>query len=163
MEQAEYIEAVETYGNTIYRIAYQYCKNKNDAEDIVQNTFIKLFQSEKIFEDKEYLRRWLIRVAINEAKNLGMSFWKKRIFPMQEVEETEIDIFSNQESHALYDAVMQLSKKYRIVVHLYYYEEYSIKEIAEILQIKETTIQTQLMRARKKLKEMLKEGWEDEE
>ncbi|MBR4026217.1 MAG: sigma-70 family RNA polymerase sigma factor [Lachnospiraceae bacterium] len=163
MEQTEYIEAVELYGNTIYRIAYQYCKNKNDAEDIVQNTFIKLFQTTKGFEDKEYLRRWLIRVAINEAKNLRVSFWKKRIFPMQEVKETEVYTFSNEESLTLYDTVMQLPKKYRIVVHLYYYEEYSIKEIADILQMKETTIQTQLMRARKKLKEMLKEAWEDEE
>lgn len=72
MERSKYIEAVEMYGNTVYRAAYQYCGNISDAEDVVQDTFVKLFQSHKNFDDAEYLKRWLIRVAINEAKNLSM-------------------------------------------------------------------------------------------
>lgn len=162
MERNKYIEAVRTHGNTIFRIAYQYCGNKSDAEDIMQNTFIKLLQSEKEFEDEAYLKRWLIRVAINDAKNLNLSFWKKRVFSMAEAGEREGYTFDTSEHTAIYDAVMKLPAKYRVVVDLYYFEDYSIKEIADILHVKETTVQTQLMRARKKLKGQLKEVWEDE-
>ena len=162
MEKNKYIEAVEAYSNTVYRAAYQYCGNKSDAEDVVQNTFIKLWQFQKEFDNEEYLRRWLIRVAINEAKNISMSFWKKQMSALEGNERETCYEFQSNEQSDLYEAVMQMPAKYRIVVHLYYFEDYSIREIAEILKIKETTVQTQLMRARVKLKELLKEAWEDE-
>ncbi|MBQ8519359.1 MAG: sigma-70 family RNA polymerase sigma factor [Agathobacter sp.] len=162
MEKNRYILAVENYSNTVYRAAYQYCGNKSDAEDVVQNTFIKLLQEKKDFESEEYLKRWLIRVAVNEAKNISMSFWKKRISSLEDNQVEKTYEFHSNEQSDLYEAVMHLPAKYRIVVHLYYFEDYSTKEIAEILKIKETTVQTQLMRARGKLKEMLKEAWKDE-
>lgn len=162
MERNKYIKTVRTYGNTIFRIAYQYCGNKSDAEDIMQNTFLKLLKSEKTFEDEEYLKRWLIRVTINDAKNLRLSFWKRKVSFTEEAGEMEGYSFDVTENKAIHDAVMNLPAKYRVVVHLYYFEEYSIKEISEIINAKETTIQTQLMRARAKLKEQLKEVWEDE-
>ena len=162
MEKNRYIEAVETYGNTVFRVAYQYCGNKSDAEDVTQNTFMKLYQSMKSIEDEEYLKRWLIRVVINEAKNLRMSFWKKNVFSLQESDDSETFEFYKEEHTQLHDAVLNLPPKYRIVVHLYYFEGYSVKEISEILKIKENTIQIQLMRARAKLKEQLKEGWKNE-
>ena len=162
MEKNRYIEAVETYGNTVFRVAYQYCGNKSDAEDVTQNTFMKLYQSMKSFEDEECLKRWLIRVVINEAKNLRMSFWKKNVFSLQESDDSETFEFYKEEHTQLHDAVLNLPPKYRIVVHLYYFEGYSVKEISEILKIKENTIQIQLMRARAKLKEQLKEGWKNE-
>ena len=163
MERNKYIEAVRMYGNTVFRIAYQYCGNRSDAEDIVQNTFMKLLQSEKCFEDAEYLKRWLMRVAINDAKNLNLSFWKRKVFSIVETGVEESYSFATSEHTALHDAVMKLPAKYRIVVHLFYFEDYSIKEIADIINIKETTVQTQLMRARAKLKEQLKEVWQDEQ
>lgn len=162
MERNRYIAAVENYSNTVYRAAYQYCANKSDAEDAVQNTFVKLLQEKKEFDSEEYLKRWLIRVAINEAKNISMSFWKKRMDVLEETTYDAFGEFPSTEHSDLYEAVMQLPAKYRIVVHLYYFEDYSTREIAEVLKIKETTIQTQLMRARGKLKEMLKEAWKDE-
>ncbi|MBQ9141834.1 MAG: sigma-70 family RNA polymerase sigma factor [Lachnospiraceae bacterium] len=155
MERQQYIIAVERYGNTVYRVAYQYCGNRSDAEDIVQNVFWKLLQAKKSFEDEEYLRRWLIRVAVNEAKNLSMSFWKRRVLPLEESESQAAYEMPTNEHSILYEAVMQLSPKYRIVVHLYYFEGYSVKEMAKLLRIRETTIQTRLMRARAKLKEVL--------
>lgn len=155
MERQQYIKAVERYGNTVYRVAYQYCGNRSDAEDIVQNVFWKLLQAKKSFEDEEYLRRWLIRVAVNEAKNLSMSFWKRRVLPLEESESQAAYEMPTNEHSILYEAVMQLSPKYRIVVHLYYFEGYSVKEMAKLLRIRETTIQTRLMRARAKLKEVL--------
>lgn len=165
MDRKDYITAVEQYANDVYRIAYSYCKRSFDAQDITQNVFLKLFQSNTEFQDQEHIRKWLIRVAVNESKNLCTSFWKKRIVPLEESDGDEACEYSfpYQESSDLYDAVMLLPYKYRIVIHLYYYEDYSIQEIAGILNRKETTIQTQLMRARKKLKTMLKENWNDEE
>lgn len=161
MERSRYIEAVRTYGSTVFRIAYQYCGNKSDAEDIVQNTFIKLLQLEKGFTDEAHLKRWLIRVAINDAKNLNLSFWKRKVYALVEAQE-ESYTFATVEDNAIYEAVMKLPAKYRIVVHLYYFEDYSVKEIAEIVKAKESAVQTQLMRARAKLKEELKEVWENE-
>ncbi len=165
MENQDYIAAVDEYANMVYRIAYSYCKHPCDAQDITQNVFLKLLQSNTEFQDREHMRKWLIRVAANESKNLCTSFWKKRIVPLEDSESSMVSegAFSHQEESDLYDAVMTLPPKYRIVIHLYYYEDYSIQEISEILKRKETTIQTQLMRARKKLGTMLKEDWSDEE
>lgn len=162
MDRLEYIRIVDTYANTAYRIAYSYCKNKSDAEDVVQNVFLKLLQSDVQFQDEEHIRKWLIKVTANHTKNLCKSFWKKKIIPLEDFDVTPQYQFKTKETSELYGAVMELPYKYRIVVHLYYYEDYSVKEIAKILNIKETTVQTQLMRARKKLKIKLKEVWQNE-
>lgn len=156
MEEAQYIHAVERFSNTVYHAAYQYCGNTSDTEDITQNTFLKLLLTDKPFEDEEYLRRWLIRVAVNEAKNLNISFWKRKITAMEQSQEKAIEPKLPEENQTLLNALLRLSPKCRIVIYLYYYEEYSTKEIAQILNIKETTVQTRLMRARKKLKEDIK-------
>ena len=84
------------------------------------------------------------------------------MFSLEESDKGESVEFCKEEHTQLHDAIIKLPSKYRIAVHLYYFEEYSVKEIAEILKIKESTVQTQLMRARAKLKEQLKEAWEDE-
>ena len=163
VEQNQYIKIVSEYGNTIFRIAFSYCKNKGDAEDIVQNVFLKLLQSKQEFQDETHMKKWLIRVAVNESKNLCTSFWKKRIFPLDDFDQDQSYQFPSQECSDLYFAVMKLPEKYRLVIHLYYYEDYSVREISEILQRKEATIQTQLMRARAKLKTYLKEDWNNEQ
>lgn len=163
MDRLEYVRVVDTYANTVYRIAYSYCKNRSDAEDVVQNVFLKLLQSDEKFQDEEHIRKWLIRVAANDTKNLCKSFWKKRMVSLEDSDAMPQYQFTSKENSDLYDTVMELPNKYRIVVHLYYYEDYSVKEIAKILDIKETTVQTQLMRARKKLKLKLKEVWQNEQ
>lgn len=162
MKTQEYKEYVAEYANMAFKIAYNYCQNKYDAEDVVQNTFLKLLQYKGEFKDDEHVKRWLIRVAINESKNMCTSFWRKRIVSLDESKSDAEFSFDDNKESALYDAVMSLGEKYRIVVHLYYYEQYSIKEIADILKIKETTIQTRLMRARAKIKSMVKGDWLDE-
>lgn len=162
MEQACYLKAVDSYGNSMYRIACSYCRSRADAEDIVQSAFEKLLTTKTEFQDEEHLKRWLIRVTVNEAKNLCSSFWKKHMVSWEESETIQACEFPYSEQSELYEAVLKLPVKYRSVVHLYYYEDYSIKEIAQILHLRETTVQTQLMRARKKLKDMLKGDWEDE-
>ncbi len=162
MEQSRYLGAVDSYGNDLYRIARSYCRCPADAEDIVQTVFEKLLRTKTEFQDEEHLKKWLIRVTVNESKNLCSSFWKKHMVSWENSENIQTYEFSYPEQSDLYEAVLKLPLKYRSTVHLYYYEDYSVREIAELLNIRETTVQTRLMRARKKLKMMLKEDWQDE-
>ncbi|NBK94056.1 RNA polymerase sigma factor [bacterium 1XD21-13] len=157
LEDAEYIRIVHQYLDTVYRVALSGCKNPQDAEDIVQSTFLKLLERNSEFKDEEHIRKWLIRVTINETNSLWRSFWRKKVISLEETQ-TEPE-FSEPECNELFQAVQKLSSKYREVTYLYYYEGYSIKEIAELLHISETAIQTRLMRAREKLRQQLKEAW----
>ena len=137
METQKYKEFVSEYANMVFKIAYNYCRNKYDAEDIVQNTFLKLLQYKGEFADGEHAKRWLIRVTVNESKNMCTSFWHKRIVSLEESKSDAEFSFENDEESEIYDAVMKLGEKYRIVVHLYYYEEYSVKEIMSLLKLKD--------------------------
>lgn len=159
MEESTFLGIAEQYRNRLFAIAFHYCKNRADADDIVQTVLFKLFKADKPFENEEHIRNWLIRVTINECKRLLLSPWQKRTAPL---EDYAAITFSEPGESDLFLAVMALQPKYRIVVHLYYYEEYSTKEIAKLLEISETAVQTRLMRARKKLKQALQEAWYDE-
>jgi RNA polymerase sigma-70 factor (ECF subfamily) len=100
-------------------------------------------------------------VAINKAKNIQSSFWHRNGMPLDDFIETLS--FETPETKELFEEVMKLPEKYRVVVHLFYYEDYSIKEIAKILRTTESNIKVRLSRGRVKLKDALKEGWEDEQ
>ena len=145
LDNNEYIQSVNEYSDLIYRVALHACGNQMDAEDMVQNVFIKLFQHKKPFTSEEHKKSWLIRVTVNECHTLFRSVWKSRVQPMEQIE------CSTQTS-------MELPAKYRVLIDLYYYEDYSVKEIADILKMNVSTIQTRLMRARKMLKEKLEGG-----
>lgn len=150
MTDSEFAKKVNTYKDMIFRLAMTYLKNTHDAEDVTQDVFVKLYKHKKEFSIAEYEKAWLIRVTINASKDVLKSAWLKRNIPIME------DIpFEQKEESDLFYAVHRLDYKYRIVIHLYYYEDYSIKEISKILRIKETTIQTRLQRARKQLEEIL--------
>ena len=151
MNSKEYQRLADQYIDMVYRVALNGCKNKYDADDVVQNTFIKLLKCKKQFEDDEHVRNWLLRVAVNECNSIWNSSWRKKVVSLEESREEE-PAFSTSEKSELYDLVMKLSPKYRQVVYLYYYEEFSVKEVAEVLRISETAVQTRLQRARQKLK-----------
>lgn len=157
MEKTDYDRAVRLCLDAVYRTALNCCRNPQDAEDVVQTAFLKLLECGTPFQDDEHVRRWLIRVAVNEAHSVWRSFWRRNVSSLEE--QTQEPVFSQPENSDLFYAVQKLPVRYREVVHLYYYEEYSIREIAAILRISETAIQTRLMRARKKLKATLKEAW----
>ncbi len=157
MERSEYDRIVETYLYTVYRAALGFCGSVQDAEDIVQNTFLKLLLKAPEFQDEEHIRRWLLRVAANESNSLWRSFWKKRTVSLDETK--DLPVFSVREQSDLFEAVRKLPRGYREAVHLYYYEGYSVKETAEILSLSETAVQTRLLRARRKLKNELQEAW----
>ncbi|MDE6568739.1 MAG: RNA polymerase sigma factor [Lachnospiraceae bacterium] len=140
----------------VYRMSLCYCKNQRDAEDVVQNTFLKLIQSKQEFADDAHIRKWLVRVAVNECKNIWKSYWNRNVISLDTLE-YELEMTRTEEQQELLQAVMALSPKYRIVVHLYYYEGYHVKEIADMLHLSESNVQIRLMRARKKLKDLLEE------
>jgi RNA polymerase sigma-70 factor (ECF subfamily) len=146
----EFMDRMELYHNMVYRLAMTYMRNIQYAEDITQEVFIKLYKHNKVFASLAEEKAWLIRVTINACKDLLKSAWLKRTVPMD-----ENLTFQNKEKSELFYAVMSLGKKDRLIIHLYYYEDYSVKEIAKLLHIRQTTVQTRLYRARKKLEEIL--------
>lgn len=143
----------EKLRDNLFAIAFQYTKNAADADDMVQIALIKCYKSNKPFESEEHIRNWLIRVTVNECKRHLTSPWRRYTAALDDYAETLG--FENSEESALFFAVMALPQKYRVPIHLYYYEDYSVREIAEILNIKESAIQTRLQRARQKLKQTL--------
>ncbi len=152
--------AVEKYKQSLFAAAFAVCGNPDDSDDAVQEAFIKYYSSDKEFESEEHLKAWLIRVAVNRAKDISSSFWKRNRVSWEEYMETVT--FETPEDSELFSAVMKLDEKYRAVIHLYYYEDYQIKEIAEILGSSESAVKSRLSRARKLLKIMLSEDWNDE-
>lgn len=141
---------IDRYANTIYRVLLQHMRNEADAQDVVQDTLIKIMKGHPCFDTIQKEKAWVLRVAINTCKDR----WKydklrrhDELFDQYPQEE--------QQEWSILPYVMKLPQKYRDVIYLYYYEEYSVKEVAEILEKKEATILTWLRRARAKLKTML--------
>lgn len=154
----EFIQHVlEKYSTMLIKLAFTYVKNTADAEDIAQDVFVSLIKKESGFDSEEHEKAWLIRVTINKCKNYLKSSWNKLKVPLEE----DISYMQEEESEILV-TVLKLPPKYRTVIHLFYYEEYSINEIAEILQKKPATIGTWLARGRNLLKSELIGGFEYE-
>lgn len=154
-------ELFEKYQNNLYAAAFNICKNTEDAKDIVQETFIQYYSLKKEFDNEQHIRAWLIRVAINKAKNINRSFWRKNKKPLEDYMESLT--FETPESEELFETVMALPEKFRIVIHLFYYEDYAIREIADILKISESNVKVRLSRGRSLLKVKLQEKWDDDE
>jgi len=155
MRAEDYI-LIEKYSAAVYRMAYSMVKNTQDAEDIHQEVFLKYLAKRPEFESEEHAKAWFLRVTINLAKNLWKTAWRQRVVSLGEVDREE-ETETQQEEDQLIEIVKRLPQKYRTVVHLFYYEEYSLEEIADLLKAKPSTVRTRLTRARQKLKEMLKE------
>lgn len=143
---------VEAYSKMVYRLAYAQTRNKHDADDIFQEVFIRYINKKPKFETEEHLKAWLIRVTINCSKKLWGTILKKRTEQLD-----ESIIFEEKEDKDLDYELQKLPTKYRLVIHLFYYEDLSIEEISKVLKQKPSTIRTQLTRGRRKLKEILEE------
>lgn len=154
-------ETYEKYADRVFAAAFSICRNRADADDVVQDTFIKYYSLGQDYADEDHIRAWLLRVAINRAKDITSSFWRKNRVTW-EVYMDEL-VFEEPSDNRLFEAVMGLPDRYRIVIHLFYYEEYSVSEIAEILHSRKGTVKSQLNRGRKLLKSILMEEWNDDE
>lgn len=154
-------DLLDKYGDMVLRIAYTYLKNRADAEDIVQDVFLRIIDKKPSFNDENHEKSWLIRATINMCKNKVNLFWNKNKCSIDDVQEFAVSDKYNTDT-SVFQAVMALGEKYRVVVYMYYYEGYSTPEIAEVIGKSETTIRSLLHRARNKLKDMLKEDYDFE-
>lgn len=154
-------EAFEKYGDRLFAAAFSVCRNQMDADDAVQEALIKYHTYGLDYLSETHVKAWLLRFAINCAKNTASSFWRKNTVVWEEYMDELV--FEAPEDGALFDAVMRLPQKYRIAIHLFYFEEYAVQEIAQILRCREGTVKSQLSRGRKLLKNMLMEDWNDDE
>ena len=150
MEKQEVARLYDMYSRDIYRLALSYLHSRQDAEDICQSIFLKLLEkSTALFPGSE--KAWLLKCTANACKNHLKSFWLQN---REELDENMV--FTDNRDRELWTVVGQLPPKYRAVVHLYYYEGYGQDEIAGILDISRTAVQTRMQRARKLLEKELK-------
>lgn len=145
-------QIIRTYSDMVYRLAFARTGTKEDADEVYQEVFLRLLKKRPRFENEEHCKAWLLRVTVNCSNTLLASLWKKRTVVLEE------DLpFQEKESLELYNELSRLPQKYRDVIHFFYYEELSVAEISEILRRRESTVRTQLTRARALLKEILEE------
>lgn len=128
---------------------------------LFKKLFLDIIHIKKDFESKEHIQSWLYKVAINKAKDIQRKFWRRKQVSLEDYMATIS--FDTPQDEELFQTVMALPSKYSIVIHLYYYEDYSIKEIAQQLKLNEGNVKVRLSRARQLLKKQLKENWNDEE
>ena len=160
MDKTSFTTAVERYQDTVYRVALHILASPQDADDAVQEVFLRLYTAQKALQSEEHLRRWLLRVTVNYCRDVLRSPWRKRRASLDELPPQPV--FQKPEQEALYQSVMTLPENYRIVLVLFYYEELSVREIGALLNLETSAVTTRLSRARAKLKEQLGEVWQDE-
>lgn len=149
--EQEYTRIVELYADMIFRIAYQNLFHISDAQDVVQDVFLKLLQhGQQCFQDEEHLKAWLIRVTVNQCLDYRKSFFRSHTVSLE-----SFDVPYEPKEHAVLEELYKLPQDYRNILYLYYYEEYTIKEIAEILGKKQNTVNSKLTRGRKRLKKLM--------
>ncbi len=140
-------EAYDAYGTAVYRLSMAFLGQRSDAEDVTQETFCRLLYHAPVFSNEEHLKRWLLQVAANLCRNQLRGFWRKRVAQLDDT----IPAITPEEREAL-KAVLNLPNKYKLPVHLYYYEGYSVAEIAEILKLGQSAVKMRLKRGRDLLK-----------
>lgn len=144
------------YADMVFQLALAKTKNQQMAEDIFQDVFLKLIDKKRTFKSKEHERAWILRVTLNSCKDLWKSAWMRRTVPLEECKNSKEEISGNE---WVYEFVMELPEKYRLPIHLFYYDEFSVEEIGKILKLNKNTVATRLKRAREMLKGKLdKEG-----
>lgn len=149
---------LRSYGNSVLRLAYSYLHSMEDAEEILQETLLQYLKTAPVLENEAHEKAWLLRVAGNLSKN---RIAYNRIRSTDELKETLV-AQQREDLSFVWEAVKGLPVKYREVIHLFYYEGFSTGQIAALLQQKESTVRSHLMRGREKLKLILKEGYDFE-
>ncbi len=159
MTEKEFEKTVRDYSDMVYRISLNILRDPEDSQDAMQNVFLRYLRKGDGLKSEEHRKAWLIRVAINESRRLLSSKNKCDCVCIESVAPSPG--FEDEASEDLFTEVMKLPQKYRTVIYLYYYEGYSVKEIAGILRITSATVRTRLSRARESLRTILKEDYYD--
>lgn len=158
-------EIMIRYGQEILQLVYSYVRNKETAEDLTQDIFVKCYKSLHTYSGKSKLRTWLWRIAINQCKDFLKSWHHKNVetagdkleWSSSANESIEQMVIQKEEDTQLVSVIMMMPVKYREVIYLYYYENLPIKEIALVIGVSENTVKTRLRRAKVLLKERLEE------
>lgn len=145
---ADFEAAARRYGDAVFRVALHAVGDRGTAEDVTQTVLLRLYRHGEEFQSADHLRHWLFRVAVNESRKVLRSPWRKRTVPLEDWDGPA----PQREDSGVLEAVLALEPKYRLPIYLYYYEELSVKEAAEALGEKVSTVQTRLQRAREKLR-----------
>lgn len=161
-EMTDIERIMHEYGDSLLRMCTIYLKDRQLAEDVVQETFIKVYQKYHTFNHTSEEKTWIMRIAINTCKNYMRTSWFSRVVPGMNLETisatgVEGEIIKQEEQRQLLSEVIQLNYKYKEVILLHYYEEMPTKEIAKVLGIKDSTVRVRLKRARQQLSVNLKE------
>lgn len=157
---------IEDYGQDVYKLAYLYVKDQQLAEDVFQEVFYKVMKNYHKFEHLSSEKTWLIRITINTCKDLLRTSWLRRVTTFGTWEEQDnryekpYDIVASESHTELYELILKLPSKYKEVILLFYYEDFTYEEMAEILNIPKGTVQSRLARGREKLKKMMEERGE---
>ena len=156
MTQSNRLEdVIPTYENTLYRAALAILGDPQEAEDVVQEAFLRLWEKDPAFESPAHQRSWLLKVTVNGCKSRLRAPWRRRTAPLLESYPA-----ADPEEHAVLEVIQSLPPKDRAALHLYYYEGYQTAEIAAMTGWREGTVRSRLARARDKLRELLKGEWE---
>ena len=147
-------ELARAYGQRVYRFAYARLGNRADAEDVTQETFLRLCRAAPDFPDEPRARAWLFQVAANCAADLRRAPWRRREVSVEQMPEGEE---AAPEPSGVLELVLSLPAKYRSVIHLYYYEDASVAQIAQILSISQGAVKSHLHRGRELLEARLRE------
>lgn len=159
MTENEFNDAVSRNAQRLFVIAFSYLKSRDDAEDVLQNTFLKLWNSSKSFNDDSHIDKWLNKVCINDCKSVFRMAFRKNISFDEISELSSSDKYFNLD---LFNAISSLGKKERLCIVLFYYDDMSINDISKMLDIKASTVKSILHRSRQKLKQMLGDEWINE-
>jgi RNA polymerase sigma factor (sigma-70 family) len=144
----EFSEKYRMYGEMLYRLSAVLLRNKEDAEEAMQEAFIKLLYKPPDFEDSEHEKRWLIHITTNICRDMLRNVWRRRVVKLDDID----FLYEKPGDMGLMDNILMLPPKYKVVIHLYYFEDYSVKEIAHILRANESTVKMRLHRGRELLK-----------
>ena len=150
MNQDTFSALADQYMDMVYRVAYHALRSPHDADDVTQEVFLRLLRAGPAFESETHAKHWLIRVTLNESKRLLCSPWRRHTAPLADYEASLS--WETPEQEDLFQAVMNLPRKYRLPLYLYYYEGYPTADIARMLGVAPATVRSRLNRARKKLK-----------
>lgn len=148
-------ELLARYSDMVYRLAYARTGNVHDAQDVTQEVFLKYIKADKVFRDEEHRKAWLLTVAANTGNSFVKSAWFRHRADFEEAESEDYYVPGIAEESSVTQAVQTLSEKYRVVIHLFYYEELSVKEISAVLKMTETNVKSRLSRAREMLRKKL--------
>ena len=148
-------EIIRAHFDMVYRLALSQTKSVANAEDVTQEVFLRFVENREKLKSSEHIKAWLIRVTINCSKSVFLSSWFRKTVPL-----TDEITFDTPEKSEVYYAVQSLPSKYRTVIHLFYYEDMSVKEIADCLNMKESTVKSHLFRGRELLRSELKGGYD---